>query len=187
MIVSLGLPLKVATIILGWIFSMLFTDFRACGPISIATPPIVTMTEFFHTDAVACVYPLPLSWYLISSLCVYICPLMHIMSILWSMADAVNPGSCPFLYKFLTLNVVIYIVCLHFGIFCYLSSVADFSNTKARAPVSAGRAPFFTRAKSDVVYVCGLSVGHGYLPEAVFILIYGSHSYWWAATVPWSN
>ena len=41
---------------------------------------------------------------------------------------------------------------------------ADFSNTEARAPTSAGRTPFFfTRAKSDAVCVCGLSVGHGYL------------------------
>ena len=27
--------------------------------------------------------------------------------------------------------------------------------------------PFFTRAKSDAVCVCGLSVGHGYLSMAV--------------------
>ena len=59
MIVALGLPLKVATIILGCIFSMLFRDFRACGPISIPTPPIVALTEFFHADTVASVHPLP--------------------------------------------------------------------------------------------------------------------------------
>ena len=47
MIVDLGLPLKVATIILGCIFSILFSDFRACGPISIPTPPIVALTELF--------------------------------------------------------------------------------------------------------------------------------------------
>ena len=45
MIVALGLSLKVATIILGCIFSMLFSDFRACGPISIPTPPIVALTS----------------------------------------------------------------------------------------------------------------------------------------------
>ena len=62
MIDALGLPLKVATIILGSIFSMLFSDFRACGPISIPTLPIMTLTEFFfHADAVACVHPLPVS------------------------------------------------------------------------------------------------------------------------------
>ena len=61
MIVTLGLPLKVATIILGCIFSMLFSGFRACGPISIPTPPIVALTEFSHADAVASVHPLPIS------------------------------------------------------------------------------------------------------------------------------
>ena len=58
-------------------------------------------------------------------------------------------------------------LCLHFNSFCRLSSVADFSNTEARAPTSAGRAPFFTRTKSDAVCACGLSVGHGYLLMAV--------------------
>ena len=90
-----------------------------------------------------------------------------------SMADAVRFGSCPILFKVLTLNVAICIVRLHFSNFC-LSSVVEFSNTEARP---AGRAPFFTRAKSDAVWTCGLSVGHGYLSMAVFILIYRSHPY----------
>ena len=47
--------------------------------------------------------------------------------------------------------------------------------------------PLFTRVKSNAVYICGLSVGHGYLSMAVFILIYRSHSYRWAAVVPRSN
>ena len=33
----------------------------------------------------------------------------------------------------------------------------------------------------------GLSVGHGNLSMAVFILIYRSHAYTWAAVVPQSN
>ena len=57
--VVLGLPLRVETIILGCIFSMLFSDFRAHGPISIPTPPIVALTEFSHVNAVASVHPLP--------------------------------------------------------------------------------------------------------------------------------
>ena len=61
MIVALGLPLEVATIILGCIFSMLFSDFRPGGPISIPTPPIVALTQFLHADAVASIYPLPVS------------------------------------------------------------------------------------------------------------------------------
>ena len=178
MIVALGLPLNVAAIILDCILSMLLSVFNALGPISIPTPPTVALTEFFHADTVASVHPLPVSWYLISSVCVYLCSCMHIMSILCSTADAVSSDSWPILFKVLTLNCI---VCLHFSSFCCLSSVADFSNTEARAPTSAGGAP------SDVVYVCGLSVGHGYLSMAVFILIYRSHSYRWAAIVPWSN
>ena len=61
MIVALRLPLNVVIIILGCIFSMLFSDFRACGPISIPTPPMMALTEFFHADVVACVHPLPVS------------------------------------------------------------------------------------------------------------------------------
>ena len=52
MIVALELALKVATIILAYIFSMLLSDFWARGPISIPTPLIVALTEFFHADAV---------------------------------------------------------------------------------------------------------------------------------------
>ena len=58
----------------------------------------------------------------------------------YSSADAVSSGSCPILFKVLMLNVAICIVCLHFSSFCCLSSVADFSNTDARAPTSVGRA-----------------------------------------------
>ena len=42
----LGLPLNVATITHGCIFPMLFSDFRACGPISIPTYPIEALTVF---------------------------------------------------------------------------------------------------------------------------------------------
>ena len=154
MIVALGLPLKVAAIILGCILSMLFSVFNALGPISIPTIPTVALTEFFYADTVSSVHPLPVSWYLISSVCVCLCSCMHIMSILCSTADAIISGSCPILFKVLTLNVAICIVCLHFSSFCRLSSVADFSNTEARAPTSAGRAPFLpARRAMRFVYV----------------------------------
>ena len=79
---------------------------------------------------------------------------MHIMSILCSTADAVSSDSCPILFKVLTLNVAICSVYLHFSSFCRLSSVADFSNTEARAPTSAGRAPFLpARRAMQFVYV----------------------------------
>ena len=42
---------------------MLFSDFRARGPISILTHPIVVLTEFFHADAVASVHQLPVRQY----------------------------------------------------------------------------------------------------------------------------
>ena len=93
------------------------------------------------------------------------------MSILCSMVDAVSPCSCPILFNVLTLNVAICTVRLYFINFCCLSSVADFSNTGARAPTLAGRVFFFfffTRAKSDAVWTCGLSVDHDYLSVAVF-------------------
>ena len=61
MIVALGLPLKVASIIFGCIFSILFSDFRARGPISILTPPIVALTEFFNVDVETNAHPLPVS------------------------------------------------------------------------------------------------------------------------------
>ena len=157
MIVALGLPLKVATIILGSIFSLLFSDFRTRGPISIPTLPIVALTAFFHADAVASVHPLPESWYLISSLCVYMCSWMHIMSMLWSIADAVSSSSCPIFFKVVTLNIAISIVRLHFSDFC-LSSVADFSNTEARAPTSAGHTLFYPREERcglDMWFECG--------------------------------
>ena len=46
--------------------------FNALGPKSIHTPPTVALTEFFHADTVASVHPLPVSWYLIFLVCVYV-------------------------------------------------------------------------------------------------------------------
>ena len=173
---------------------MLLSDFKSLGPISIHIPPTVALSEFVHADTVASFHPLPVSWYLISSLCAYLCSRIHIISILCSTADAVSSGRGPILLKVLTLNVAICIVCLHFRNVWFLSSVADFWNAYARALNSAGRTPFITRAKSDTVYTCGFNVGHGYLSVVVFfffffffILIHRSHSYRWVSVVPPSN
>ena len=60
----LGLPSNVAAITLGCIFSVLCNDFRIPGPISIPTPPIAALTEFFT-------WQMPreaVTWYFISSL-----------------------------------------------------------------------------------------------------------------------
>ena len=112
MIDALGLPLKIATIIPGCIFSILFSEFRTRLLISIPTHRIVALTEVFHADTVASSHPLPASRYLISSLCVYQWSWMHVMSILWSIADTVSSCSCPILFKVLMLNVAICTVCL---------------------------------------------------------------------------
>ena len=153
MIVALGLPLNVAAIILVCILSMLLSVFNALGPISIPTPPTVAFTEFFHADTVASVHPLPVSWFLISSVWVYLCSCKQIMTILCSTVDAVSSSSWTILFRVLTLNVAICIVCLHFSSFC-LSSVADFSNTEVRAPTSAGRATFLpARRAMRFIYV----------------------------------
>ena len=61
MIDALGLPLKVADIILGCILSMILSDFKAFGPLCILTPPTVALTEFSYADTVASVLPLPVS------------------------------------------------------------------------------------------------------------------------------
>ena len=137
---------------------MLFSVFNALGPRSIPTPPTDALTEFFHADTVTSIHPFPVSWYLISSVCVYRCSCMQIISILCSTADAVSSASWPILFRVLTLNVAICIVCLHFSSLCLcLSSVADFSNTEARAPTSAGRAPFLPARRAmrfmDLVWV----------------------------------
>ena len=60
-----GLPLNVATIILGCIFSMLLGDFRAQRLTSFPTSPMTALTEFFHVDVETNVYPLPVAWYFI--------------------------------------------------------------------------------------------------------------------------
>ena len=163
MIVALGFPLNVAAIILGCIFSTLSSIFNALGPISNPTPPTAALTEFFHADTVASDQPLPVSWYLISSEYVYLCSCMHIMSILCSSADAISSGSCPILFKVLTLNVAICSVCLHFSSF---DCSWFFEHWGQGSNLSRTR-PFFTRSKSDAVCESGLSVGHGYLSMAV--------------------
>ena len=47
----LRLLLNIATIILGCIFSMPLSDFRARGLRSITTAPMTALAEFFHADA----------------------------------------------------------------------------------------------------------------------------------------
>ena len=102
---------------------MLCRDFKARNPISIRKPPVDALREFSH--AVATVHPLPISLCLfLSSLWVYLCSCMHIMSMLWSIADALSSGSCPILFQVLTLNDAICIVRLLFSnIYIYIYNI----------------------------------------------------------------
>ena len=165
---------------------MLLSDFGAFGPISIPTPPIAALTGFFHVDTETNVHLLPVSWYLIFSLWMYLCSYMHIMSMLWSIT-AVRSGSWPILFKVLTLNVTICIALLHFSNFCFsLSCVTDFSNTEARAPTSAGPGPFLTARRAmrlgQVVWVWVRVIF-----RKLCFYSHKSHPSRWVAVVPRSN
>ena len=167
---------------------MLFSDFRARGPISILTPPIVVLTEFFFADTETNVYPLTVSWYFIHSVCMCLCSCTHIMSMLWSIVVAFSTGSWYILFKVLTLNIIISIMLLHFSNFCFtLSSLANISNTVTRAPTSAGRASFLRTGRAmwfgQVVWVWVMVI----FRWLRFILTHRSHPYRWAAVAPRSN
>ena len=116
--------IKVPTIILDCIFSMLFSEYRACGPISIPTPPIVALKEFFpwrHWDkrpSIASIVIFNIFAMNISG--------THIMPMIIYVAGAVSLGSWLILFKVSTLNVTICIMRLHFTNFFSLSSVAYF-------------------------------------------------------------
>ena len=134
---------------------MLLSVFNALGPISIPTPPTLHWQSFSMSIQWLVSIDFPISWYLISSVWVYRFSCMQIMSILCSTADAVSSGSWPILFRVLTINIAICIVCIHFSSFC-LSSVAAFSNTEVRARTSAGRSPFLPsrRAMRFMYVVC---------------------------------
>ena len=57
----LVLPLNKAHIIHNWVFSMLFSDFKALGMRSIPQPPLTVLTELFHITAMASFHPLQVS------------------------------------------------------------------------------------------------------------------------------
>ena len=85
--------IKSSVMILGWILSMLFTDFNARGLRSIPMSPMVALMEFFHADAVINDHSLLGLWYLNScSLWQYLYSCAYIMTILCSTADAVSSG-----------------------------------------------------------------------------------------------
>ena len=166
---------------------MLLSVFNALGPISNATPPTAALTEFFHAHTVTSDQPLPVSWYLISSVCMYLCSCMHIMSILCSSADAISSDSCPILFKVLTLNVAICSVCLHFSSFDCFALCSWFFEHRGQGSNLSRTRPFFYLSEER----CGLwmwfECGSWLSFNGCFILFYRSHSYRGAAVVPRSN
>ena len=149
MIIALGLLLKVATIILDCILSLIFGNFRACGSIRVPTPPIVALTEFFP-----CIYRdkcQPIAGIVISNIFS-----MNVSVFLYAYyvyvmiyCRSCQLGSWPILFTVLTLNFGISIVRLHFSNFCFsLSSGRILPNTGARAPTLVGRAPFLSARKA---------------------------------------
>ena len=73
-----------------------------------------------------------------------ICALVRIFCLYYDLSQKLSALVVDLFYiKFLKLNVTICIELLNLSHFCFcLSSVADFSNTGARAPTSAGCIPF---------------------------------------------
>ena len=73
------------------------------------------------------------------------------------MADAISSGSCPILFKVLTLNVAICIVCLHFSN-CCLSSVANFRTLRLGLQPQQDVSLFYPHEEQcslDIWFECG--------------------------------
>ena len=147
MIVVLRLPLNVVTIIPDWIFSTLLSDFRAQEQRSIPTYPITTLTQLIQADAGINIHPLPVSSYFIScSQWLYQCSCIYTMSIFCPATVTVNFGSWSKLFKVLTLSDAMSTVLLHLRNVCLnLRSIADFSNSVARAPTQRNTTLVFPR------------------------------------------
>ena len=116
---------------------MLFSDFRAYRPISLPAPPIVALTVFLCR----CTHYRPS----IAGIVIFNTFTVNVSLFFYGyyICHDLSPKLSAPVFKVPTWNVAICIVHLHFGNFCFsLSSVTDFSNTRARATISAGRAPF---------------------------------------------
>ena len=95
-----------------WVFSLLFSDFGARELRSIPTPPMATLTEFFHANTVTIVHPIPDSWYFYSSsLWQCLCSCMHMITIFLLVADTVT-SCCWFIVLDITGQQLI--CCLRF-------------------------------------------------------------------------
>ena len=135
MIVVLGLPLNVDAIILGCIFSVLFSD----------------------RDNVR---PLPVSYYFISPFWMYLFSCMHIVSMLWSIAEAVSSGRSS-MSLFILFFCIWVIFVLVWGSQLIFGSLGPGLQTQREVL-------FFTSVKNDAVLTCGLSMIHGNLSMAMF-------------------
>ena len=129
-IVVQRLPLNVARIILGWIFTMIFVRTEKHSYTSYGD-----MDEVFHADAKKNVHLFVISWYFNSiSLWQYLYSCTHIMSIIFSAVDSVSSVSLFIVYEVLKLNIAMLTMplCLcNFGfVFALgLGSVSNISKT----------------------------------------------------------
>ena len=76
------------------------------------------------------------------------------MSVLCSTADAVSLNSSFIVFKVLPLKVALVTMFLQLSMLG-LDSVADFSNSEAKAPTSAECTLFFTAVRGDAVWMKG--------------------------------
>ena len=136
MIVVPGMPLNVATIILGCIFSVLLSDFKTRRRRSIPTLSMTVLT----VSPCRC-------WDKHSSIASIV--VFSFYFTFWSYLFSVSSTCWPILSKVLILKVVICIVLLHLrNLSLCVSSAGDFSKTGARVPTSVERTPFSSRAKT---------------------------------------
>ena len=116
----------------------------------------------------------------------YLCSCMHTTTILCSAADAVRSANCLILFKFVTFTVDMQTMLLHlsnFGLSLDLRSVADFSNTGARAKCG----PFFNARE----VWCSLELQLKSRGIEIFCELFFSinirYPYRWVQVVSWLN
>ena len=149
-----GVAVKLVTIILGYIFLILLSDFRARWLRNIPTSPMTALTDFSRADVEINVYPLPESWYFISTpQWWYLCSCTNTIFILCSATDAVSSGSWLILLKVIMLSVAVCTVFLHLSNFCLgFSFVVDFFEHWGHNSNLSWMCPLFTCTKGDSVW-----------------------------------
>ena len=157
MIVVLGLPLNVASIILSFIFLVIL------GPMFwwAYQHHLSWHWQFFHSDVETNVHPSPVSWYFISLL--WRSVFLYAYHVCYDLFQKLSTPVVGLfiLSKVLTLNVAIGIVILFFGNFC-LFEFWFFEHWSQSSNLSK-MSPFCTCAKGNEVQTSGLSMSPGNL------------------------